>query len=60
MRQASFIAALLLALTVLIVAFLPVPYVKLSPGPMFNTVGSVDGIELIKITGTKTIRRPVS
>ena len=54
MRQASFIAALLLALTVLIVAFLPVPYVKLSPGPMFNTVGSVDGIELIKITGTKT------
>lgn len=31
-----------------------VPYVVVSPGPTFNTVGSVDGKELVHIEGTKT------
>ena len=53
-RSAWFGAGVLAALTVFVVAFMPVPYVKLSPGPMFNTVGTSGGIELIKITGAKT------
>lgn len=34
--------------------FIPVPYVMTSPGPVFNTIGEVDDIELISITGTQT------
>ncbi len=52
LRRAAAIGGLLIVVLLLAISFLPVPYVKLSPGPMFNTVGSVDGIELIKITGT--------
>ena len=35
-------------------AVLPVPYVRLAPGPVFDTLGSYDGKPLITITGTKT------
>ena len=52
-RSAAFGGSLMLALILLLISFMPVPYVRLSPGPMFNTVGSYQGIELIKITGTK-------
>ncbi len=34
--------------------WLPVPYVAMSPGPMFNTIGAYDGVELIEVSGTKT------
>jgi PDZ domain-containing protein len=34
--------------------FIPVPYVMTSPGPVFNTVGEVNDIELISISGTQT------
>jgi PDZ domain-containing protein len=34
--------------------FIPVPYVMTSPGPVFNTVGEVNEIELISISGTQT------
>lgn len=37
---------------------IPVPYVMLSPGPVYNTIGDVDGHELISISGTQTY--PVS
>jgi len=33
---------------------IPVPYVMLTPGPVFNTIGSVDGKELIRISGAPT------
>lgn len=37
------------------VAFLlPVPYVKLSPGPTFNVIGDVDGQPVITISGAET------
>lgn len=37
------------------VAFLlPVPYVKLAPGPTFNVIGDVDGAPVIVIEGTQT------
>lgn len=41
------------------VAFLlPVPFVKLAPGPTFNVIGQEDGTDVIIITGTETF--PVS
>ncbi len=41
------------------VAFLlPVPFVKLAPGPTFNVIGQEDGTDVITITGTETF--PVS
>lgn len=44
------------ALTVLIVLalVLPVPFIKLSPGPTYNVIGDVDGAPLVQITGTQT------
>ena len=37
------------------VAFLmPVPFVKLAPGPTFNVIGEVDGESVIQISGTET------
>jgi PDZ domain-containing protein len=46
---AAIAAVLLLGLLVL-----PVPYVKQSPGPIFNTIGTFDDKELIAISGTST------
>lgn len=54
LRYATLIAGILVVVILVAISFLPVPYVKLSPGPMFNTIGSVDGVELIKITDTTT------
>ena len=34
--------------------FLPVPFVKLSPGPTFNVIGDVKGTPVIQITGEQT------
>lgn len=34
--------------------FLPVPFVKLAPGPVFDVIGEVDGTEVIQITGAQT------
>jgi len=34
--------------------FQPVPYVLERPGPLFNTLGAVDGTQLVSISGTKT------
>jgi Lon-like protease len=43
------------SLGLLAAAFLlPVPYVKLSPGPTFNVIGEEDGKPVIDISGTET------
>jgi PDZ domain-containing protein len=34
--------------------WLPVPYIKLSPGPTFNVIGEAEGKPMISITGTQT------
>jgi PDZ domain-containing protein len=34
--------------------FIPVPYVMTAPGPVFNTIGEVNDIELISISGAPT------
>ena len=45
-----------IALTVLLTLalVLPVPYVKLAPGPTFNVIGEEDGEPFLSITGTET------
>jgi PDZ domain-containing protein len=43
-----------LAALVLIAVVLPVPYVKLAPGPTFNVIGENDGEPFIRIEGTTT------
>jgi PDZ domain-containing protein len=35
-------------------AFLPVPFVILSPGPTFNTIGDIDGVPLVEISDATT------
>lgn len=37
-----------------IALWLPVPFVKLSPGPTFNVIGQEDGQDVISISGTET------
>lgn len=48
-RRAKTLTAGLSVLTVLtcLVGFLPVPYVTMKPGPVFNTLGDVDGTPMI-------------
>lgn len=57
-RKKSAIALLAsLAVTlVLVIAtlVLPVPFVKMAPGPTFNVIGDIDGQEVIAISGTTT------
>jgi len=39
---------------VLAMSWLPVPYVALSPGPVFNTLGQIDGEPIVTISGAAT------
>ncbi len=48
------VSGFLLVVLAVIAAMLPVPYVEFSPGPMFNTLGAVDGKPLIEIKGRQT------
>lgn len=54
-RTASLIfSGLTLVILVAVAAILPVPYVMLTPGPTFDTLGSFDGEQLVTITGATT------
>jgi PDZ domain-containing protein len=58
-RGWTLIISAITTLLLLAVAFvLPVPFVKLAPGPTFNVIGVDDGQPVIKISGTPTY--PVS
>jgi len=48
------ISAVALALLVTLALVLPVPYVKLAPGPTFNVIGESDGEPFLLINGTTT------
>jgi PDZ domain-containing protein len=48
------LAAGLLVGLLAVVSFAPVPYVTMSPGPTFDTLGEVGGEPLISIDGTET------
>ena len=41
-------------LAALVAALVPLPYLELSPGPTYNTIGEVDGKPLIEISGART------
>lgn len=45
---------LILVVFLSLLALVPVPFVRLSPGPLFNTIGEARGKELIKISGVET------
>jgi PDZ domain-containing protein len=53
-RLAGYVGSALVVIIVAVMALLPVPYIKFSPGPMYSTIGSVKGIELITIEDTTT------
>lgn len=55
-RRPSLPSAALAGMSILLVAgvVLPAPYVIEAAGPTFNTVGSIDDKQLVKITGAKT------
>lgn len=48
----------MLLLALLATLTIPTPYVLLSPGPVYNTIGMVKGVDLLTISGTETY--PVS
>jgi PDZ domain-containing protein len=48
------VAGFLTVLLAATAALLPVPYVRLQPGPTTNTLGKVGGTELIRIDGRRT------
>lgn len=50
----AILAGLVLLALLALAALLPVPFIVLSPGPTFNTIGDVDGVELVEITDTTT------
>jgi PDZ domain-containing protein len=50
-RTAAVVVGIALAL---VVAFVPLPYLELAPGPTYNTIGEIDGKPLITISGTTT------
>lgn len=45
------VGAVLLVLLGAVGSMLPVPYVALGPGPTYNTVGDIDGQDVITVTG---------
>jgi len=55
-RRTAALVVSIVALLLLVGAasVLPVPYVRLAPGTPYNTLGEVDGVEIISISGTTT------
>ena len=47
-------ATLAAALVLLVGGFVPLPFVILAPGPTYDTLGTVDGVRLVTISGTPT------
>ena len=48
------VSGLVLLALLALAAVLPVPYIVLSPGPTFNTIGDIDGVPLVEISETTT------
>lgn len=48
------ISALTTLALILVALLLPVPFVRMAPGPTFNVIGEQDGREVIEIQGTTT------
>ena len=52
--RVALVSAISLAALVTVALLLPVPYVKLAPGPTFNVIGESDGEPFLSINGTTT------
>jgi len=48
------ISGISLMVLLLIALFVPVPFVRMAPGPTFNVIGDRDGKPMIEVTGTTT------
>lgn len=48
------ISAAVTAALITVAFLLPVPYVRLAPGPTFNVIGEIDGEQVIEIQGEQT------
>ena len=48
------LASVLAVVGIMATMLLPVPYVVVSPGPVFNTLGESDGQKIVQISGTTT------
>lgn len=53
-----FISGISMMVLILIALLLPVPFVRMAPGPTFNVIGERDGKQMIEVSGTTTY--PVS
>lgn len=49
-----FMSGVSLMVLILIALLLPVPFVRMSPGPTFNVIGERDGKQMIEVSGTTT------
>lgn len=49
-----FMSGISLMLLILIALLLPVPFVRMAPGPTFNVIGERDGKQMIEVSGTTT------
>lgn len=54
LRISTAVSTILTYTLIVVCALIPVPYIIEMPGPVFNTLGSRDGQEILSITGTKT------
>ena len=54
------VAAAGVVIALIVAAVLPVPYVALTPGPTLNTLGTLSGKPLIKVTGHRSTRPAVT
>lgn len=53
-RTTALLVSVVVTISLLVVAFyLPVPFIKLAPGPTFNVIGEIDGSPVIQISGTE-------
>lgn len=52
--RALIISLVALIVLVSVALLLPVPFVKLAPGPTFNIIGENDGKKVLTVTGTQT------
>ena len=48
------LGVVLLGLMLVVAFFLPVPYVRLRPGPVFNALGDINGKPIVSISGAQT------
>lgn len=47
----AFVIAVVL---LLVISTRAVPFMQMSPGPVFNTIGEVDGVPMVEVSGAKT------